>query len=271
MVPTAADDVLIGSGCTVTIDTAAAALNVSVASGGTLQYEDATARTLTVGASVTVDVSGTIQTAATGTVTGHVLSVTNLFNLGTIDLSTNADTAGAQIIFTGAGGGSWENLGTLDLRTVTVNKGTDSSSVLEVAPGSFTVQGGNTAGFLTIANGTVKIVGTDTFSNPLFATAAYTIPATGGFWLNDPNATVAGQNGSPTNNGSLRVSAGTLNVGTLGTSVMGAGAGASFVVEGGTLNYAGRLTSANVFVTYTQSGGTVNICTAGGCSRRPSA
>ena len=75
VVPTAADDVTIGSGCAVTIDTTAAALDVTVSSGGTLQYEDTTARTLTVGANVTVDTGGTLQSAATGAQTGHDLSV----------------------------------------------------------------------------------------------------------------------------------------------------------------------------------------------------
>ena len=109
---------MIGSGCTVTIDTAAAALNVSVSTGGTLQYEDTTARTLAVGANVTVDAGGTLQSAATGTQTGHILSVgANLVNAGTIDFSTNTDTAGASITFTGAANASLNNSGTLDLRT----------------------------------------------------------------------------------------------------------------------------------------------------------
>ncbi len=46
---------LITSGCTVTIDAAAAAYSVTVDSGGVLQYEDATARTLTSGINVTID------------------------------------------------------------------------------------------------------------------------------------------------------------------------------------------------------------------------
>ena len=41
--------------------------------------------------------------------------------------------------------------------------------------------------------------------------------------------------------------------------------GAAFTIEGGTMNVAGRLTGAAA-VTYTQSGGTVNICVAGGCT-----
>src|SRR5262249_53862571 len=66
-----------------------------------------------------------------------------------------------------------------------------------------------------------------------------------------------------------RLDNGTFNMGTVGTNVMGAGTGAIFLIQGGTMNVAGRLTSANP-VTYTQSGGTVNICTAGGCATTPS-
>jgi hypothetical protein len=221
VVPTAADDATITSGCSVTIDTAATALNLTVANGGTLQYEDTTARALTVGSNVTVDTGGVFQSAPTGAQTGHTLSVgANLVNLGTIDFSTNTDTAGASITFTGASNATLNNGGTLDLRTITVNKGTSSSSTLDFLPGgTVTVQGASTAGFLTISNGTFKISGSSALTNPVFAAAAYTIPATGGFWLNDANATVVGQAGSPSNNGSLRVSAGTLNIGTVGTNV----------------------------------------------------
>ena len=234
-VPTAADNVTIGSGCTVTIDTAATALSLIVFNGGVLQYEETTARTLAIGDYVTVGVGGTFQSAATGTQTGHVLSVGSLTNAGTIDFSTNTDMAGAGIVFTGAANTSMVNSGTLDLRQangITLNKGTSAASMLDFFPGgTITVQGANTAGFLTISNGTFRIVGSDTFSNPVFASATYTIPLTGAFWLNAPNVTVVGQAGSPTNNGLLRVSNGTLNVGTLGTHVVGAGVGAAFVVE----------------------------------------
>ena len=274
-VPTAADSVSIGNGCTVTIDTAATALSLIVFNGGVLQYEETTARTLAIGDYVTVGVGGIFRSAATGTQTGHVLSVSGgLTNGGTIDFSTNTDTAGAGIVFTGAANTSMVNSGSLDLRQangINLNKGTSAASTLDFFPGgTITVQGANTAGFLTIANGTFRIVSSDTFTNPVFASATYTIPLTGAFWLNAPNVTVVGQAGSPTNNGLLRVTAGVLNVGTLGTHVMGAGVGAAFVVEGGTLGLAGRLNSANAFVTYTQSGGAVNVCTAGGCTTTPS-
>ncbi|MGA9997225.1 MAG: hypothetical protein WBP93_17535 [Pyrinomonadaceae bacterium] len=271
-VPTGADDVTIQSGCTVTIDTPAVALSVNVQSGGVLQYDSGATRTLTVGQSVTIDSGGTFQSAATGTVTNHLLSVGgNLTNNGTLDFSTNANTAGADITFAGPTASTFGGSGaTTDIRTITVIK---PASTVEVTTTNFTVQGTTTDGapmaFATLTLGTLKISGSFTVTGRVFTAAGYTIPVGAGFWLNNPNFTVAGQAGSPTNNGVLRVSAGTFNMGTVGTNVMGAGAGAIFDISGGTMNVSGRLTSASA-VTYTQSAGTVNICTAGGCTTSPS-
>ena len=114
--------------------------------------------------------------------------------------------------------------------------------MLDFLPGgTITVQGANTAGFLTITNGTFRISGSGTFSNPVFTVAAYTIPATGGFWLNDANATVAGQNGSPTNNGSLRVTARHAQRRHARHQCHGRRRRRAFTIEGGTVNLAGRL------------------------------
>jgi fibronectin type 3 domain-containing protein len=273
VVPTANDNVTVVDGATVTIDTAATAFTVNVGTGGglpaVLQYEAATARTLAVGADVTNATNGTLQSATTGTQTGHVLSVGgNLTNNNVLDFSTNANTAGAGITFTSATNNTFGGAGALtDLRALTVNKGTSSASVIEVTTSNFTMQGVNTdvAGFLTLTNGTLKISGTFTATNRVFTAAAYSIPATAGFWLNNPNYIVAGQNGSPTNNGLLRVTQGTFNAGTSSGNAMGAGAGAAFTVEGGTTNFSGRLNTAAA-VTYTQTGGTVNVSTVGNAS-----
>ncbi|MDT5156998.1 MAG: hypothetical protein QOH51_1355 [Acidobacteriota bacterium] len=272
VVPTANDNVTIVDGATVTIDTAAVAFTVTVGTGGSpanLQWEPTTARTLTVGANVTIATNGIFQSATTGTQTGHVLSVgADLTNNGVLDFSTNANTAGAGITFTSATNNTFSGTGaTTDLRTLTINKGTSSASTLEVTTSNFTVQGVTTdvAGFLTLTNGTLKISGTFTATNRVFTVAGYTIGATTGFWLNNPNYTVAGQNGSPTNNGLLRISQGTFNVGTASGNAMGAGAGATFTIEGGTSNFTGRLNSASA-VTYTQTAGTVNVSTVGNAS-----
>jgi len=273
VVPTGGDNVTIGSGCTVTVDTAATALSLTVQSGGVVEFESATARTLTVVNNVTINNGGTVRSNASGTVTTHQLSVgTDLTNNGTLDFSTNADTAGAELRFNGAANNSFSGTGaTTDLRLLTINKGagtvTTGSPTLDVNLSNMSVRGlttGGIVGFLNTAtfNGIVKFSGTNTISDVVFQTTGYSIPSTAGFWLNNPNFTVAGLNGSPTMNGLLRVSNGTFNVGTATGNSMGGGAGALFIFEGGTSNFAGRLQTTSI-VSYTQSGGTVNVCTVG--------
>jgi len=204
--PTAADNVTIANGHTVTIDvTAAACLSLTVGQGvsGVLQYSTATARTLTVGGNVTIAAGGTFQSATGGTVTTHALSLSgSLTNNGTLDFSTNANAAGAGITFTGATSNSFSGTGaTTDIRTLTLNKGTSSANVLDLSTSAFTVQGTTTDGtpsaFLTLTNGTLKISGTFTGTHRLFSTAGYTIPASAGLWINDPSFTVAGRTARP--------------------------------------------------------------------------
>ncbi|HEX9988370.1 MAG TPA: fibronectin type III domain-containing protein [Chloroflexia bacterium] len=264
VVPTANDNVVIPTGAVVTIDTAAVAYSVTVNTGGVLQYEATTARTLTVTTSVTVDTGGTFQSAVTGTQVSHVLSVgTNLTNNGTLDFSTNTDTAGAGITFTGVVSSTFGGTGTTtDIRAITINKGTTSASILELNTSNFTVRGVNTdvAGYLTLTNGTFKISGTFTMANRTFTTATYTIPATGGIWLNNPNYTVSptASSSSTSNNGLFRITAGTYNIGIGVADQMRGGTGAVFTIEGGTINVSGAFDPQSA-VTYTQTGGTVNV------------
>ncbi|HKP69281.1 MAG TPA: fibronectin type III domain-containing protein, partial [Pyrinomonadaceae bacterium] len=163
-VPTSSDNVTIQSGCTVTVDTTTAvALSVTINSGGTLQAVTGTTNNLTIGGSLT--------------------------NNGVLDFSTNGDTTGGILTF-GAGlpdatfGGSGA---TTDVRAITIAKTTQAQTV-ELTATNFTVQSVNTdvAGFLTLTSGTFKISGTFTVTNRVFTAAAYTIPAGGGFWLNNP-------------------------------------------------------------------------------------
>ena len=272
IVPTGNDAVTIAAGTTVTIDTAAVAYSVAVA--GTLQFEQTTARTLTVATDVTIQGGATFQSNPAGTQTGHTLSVAgNLTNNGTLDFSTNADTAGAIISFTGATNATFSGTGaTTDIRQITVTKGTTPAAIVEVMPTHFTVRGVTTdtvvGGWLVMANGTLKLSGTFAGTSRVFAAAAYTIPVSFGFWLNNPNYTVAGQAGSATNNGVLRISQGTFNVGTASGNAMGLSAGSTAIVEGGAVSATGRfgVAAAGNAITYTQTGGTITVCTIGNAS-----
>lgn len=271
-VPTSGDAVTIASGATVTIDVAAQAYSVTVAGGGALEYETTTARTLTVSTDVAIQSGGTLQTGATGTVTTHVLSLGgSLTNDGTLDLSTNTNTAGATITFTGASNATFSGSGaTTDLYQLSINKST--GAILEIMPSTLTVRGlttGTSAWIVSpVVSGTLKLSGTFTFSGPTFTVTGYSIPATSGFWLNNPNYTITGQNGSPTLGGLLRVTQGTLNIGTAAGNSMAFSAGANVNVEGGTINAAGRfgVASSTNAITYNQSGGTITVCTVGNTS-----
>ncbi len=271
VVPSAGDIVTIVDGATVTVDTASQAFSVTVGQGGSgiLEFEQTTARTLTVGSNVTITTGATFRSNLAGTVTTHNLSVGgNLTNNGTLDFSTNADTAGAIITFTGAANSTFSGTGaTTDIRQITMNKGTTPASMMEITAANFTHRGVTTdvvGGWLVMANGTIKLSGTFTGSHRVFATATYIIPVSCGFWLNNPNYTVLGQAGGTTtvNNGLLRISQGIFNIGVGAGDGMGGGAGAVFTIEGGTLNSAGRIDPQNA-VTYTQSGGTVNVGVVG--------
>ncbi|GAB3870919.1 hypothetical protein GCM10028824_20120 [Hymenobacter segetis] len=259
VVPTAADDVTIVAGATVTLDVAATAASLTVAATGSLLTSATTAYSLQVAGSVT--------------------------NNGTLDLSASS-TIGSDLRFTGAGNAAFTGTGTTDLQTVSLAKSV-RADIVEMNLPTLSVQGSTTAGtgFLSTRittntvddmTGTLKISGTATISNRVFSNAAsYVIPATGGFWLNNANFTVASQTGSPIVNGSLRISTGTYNVGSSIGNSINFGSGAVYTQEGGTLNTVGRFTSftsatAAAAMTFTLSGGTMNISTVGNTSGTPS-
>jgi hypothetical protein len=269
VVPGAGDAVTIANGHVVTIDVAATAISLTV--NGTLEFEDATARTLTVSFDVTIANGGVFQTAATGTVTTHVLSLAgNLVNNGTLDFSTNTNTAGATLTFTGTNNSSVTGTGAVtDLRALTMSKSARAVEV-EFNVSNFSVRGASTAAnganfaLLTsaVGTGTLKFSGTNAFDGTLYA-GAYTIPSTMGLWINNPNFTANAFNGSITITGLFRMSAGTFNIGTASGNSMAFSSGSVISVEGGSIISVGRFgvaTSSNA-ITYTQTGGNIRVGT----------
>ncbi len=276
VVPSAGDNVTIVDGATVTIDaTATAACNsllVGQGVSGVLIFNATTARTITVGGNLFVSSGGTFQSAATGTITTHALSIAgNITNNGVLDFSTNTNTAGAGITFTGAANQLFSGTGgTTDLFTLTMTK-TALANLVDFNLSNFTVRGLSTAatGALLTTNtgtGTLKFSGSNTFSGTLWSTASYTIPSTLGIWLNNSNFSVTGLAGSPTMSGLLRLTAGTYTFGTAVGNAVGGAATSSFVIEGGTLNIASSLSIASSGASFTMSSGTVNVTTVANAS-----
>jgi hypothetical protein len=74
-------------------------------------------------------------------------------------------------------------------------------------------------------------------------TGTYVVPATGGFWLNNPNFTVNGRGGDLEIDGTLIVDAGTLNIGTNANNRLFYLTGTVITINGGTINVASRLTA----------------------------
>lgn len=269
VIPTATDSVTIKNGDVVTINMASTAYALLVGEGisGTLQFEATSIRTLTVVSNVTIAAGGIFQSATTGTTTAHTLYLGgNLTNNGTLDLSTNSNTAGANIEFTGPYNITFGGTGgTTNIRQLYINKGTNTS-IVELNPDNFTVRGSATdhaaAAFLQMNKGIFKISGSFTYTGRVFS-GAFLIPAQFGVWLNNPNFTIAAQGGNAQNNGMLRITSGTWNINTgISTLTGGAASAASFIIEGGTVNLAGRFVPS-AGASYNQSGGVFNVAVVG--------
>ena len=272
IVPTASDSVIISDGATVEIDATTAAcyaLVVGQGTSGIVQFRATPAATLNVSQSVYINTGGNFN-AGIGTLTTHTLTVGvsattpspgSIVNNGTLDFF---GTAGANITFFGNMNGSVTGAGVYDFRRITLNKGNVSLNrpVLTI-DAAFTTEGGSTVGMIqTHTAGVLQIAGSFTQTCVLYNAVTGTIPLLGGIWLNNPNFTVTAQNGDMTNNGLLRVSQGTYNISTLAAAVLNFGAGSQLWVEGGVLNHAARILTGSV-ITFTQSGGVINVATVG--------
>jgi hypothetical protein len=214
---------------------------------------------VTVGTFVTVASNGTFQ--VNGSDTGHILSIgTDLTNNGVLDFSTGPSRA-AGITFTGATSNTFGGTGgTTNIRTLTINKGTSSANILELTATNFTVQGATTDSSTAVPDVDQRHVqssGAFTAAFRTFTSAAYTIGASTGFWLNNPNYTCLRTERFPSDDaGLLRVSQGTYNVGTP-PAIQWEREWLQFTIEGGTSIC--RSTEHSQCCHYTQTGGTVNI------------
>ncbi|HML59146.1 MAG TPA: fibronectin type III domain-containing protein, partial [Ferruginibacter sp.] len=270
-VPTSSDNVTVGSGHEVVMDINGDAYSLTVTGGGILRSEELpspTARTVTVLNDVVINASSTIRSAALSplSVVNNTLSIGGNMTIngdGTFNGGASANGK-LNLVFTGATNNSFTSsaTATINLNTLTINKGAGPINILEFSPGAdFTSP---VAGFATLTNGILKLGGTATWSNPVIALSTPTISANGGIWLDNPNATVTAKNASSSISGYFRLSQGTYNIGTLATALIGGATTTNMIIEGGTLNVSGRLYfTTGAGTTFNMSGGTINVQTAG--------
>ncbi len=220
IVPLKNDSVFIDNNYTVYVDAADSCYNLIINQAGTLK--------------------------ATGQ-TGVLNIQKNLTNNGVVNLFTN-DTIKASLNFFGPQSSSYEGAGTNNIYKIGLDKAfygdiTPPAPYLDINLNNLTVKNvsTDTTGFIP-ANfrGIYKFSGTFNLTNRLFASANYSIPSSGGIWLNNPNFTIAGQTGNAQLNGLLHISQGNYNVGTAINNTLYQNTNSYFIMEGGKLNTTGR-------------------------------
>jgi fibronectin-binding autotransporter adhesin len=288
--PGAGDIAIICSGDTIVLDTSPGALAaLTVNAGGTLTIGDGNNRALTVngltsvagtlqfggGAACTLNASGgisnsgTFQVLTTSNAT-HALNVgADLANSGSFNLATDANSL-VNTTFNRNGNQTVSGAGaTTRFNRITVNMGATNANILDITATNFSINPAAPTNFLTLQNGTFRFSTSGTIT-PFTADPA--IGATEGFWLNNAGATVNSGNFdwtlSGTSNaarGLLRVSSGTLNLGTNADDDLVSANFSEVLLEGGALNIAGALRPSFGVddLRFTMSAGTLTVATVG--------
>jgi PKD repeat protein len=267
-VPGANDNVIIANGHTMTVNIGNVAChNLTIGQGGTPSVlrigNNNTARAMTVWGTVTIATNGTFQ-ANPASNTTHTLSIYgSIINNGVIDFQSDFNSLCnltflhpyANQTLSGTGATNRYNL-------ITVNKGTETKRILDVATSTFTAP----AGFLTLLNGSFRVSTTGAVAiTPFIANA--NIPVDARLWVNSPTATVSTTGGNINLYGTLTMSTGTLNVGNAANNSI-ISSGGFLSITGGTINVAGRFDRANVSTLsrLTMTGGTLILNTIGSTS-----
>jgi hypothetical protein len=262
-VPTANANVTIANGHTVTIDGDITINNITVATGGILLIgNDNTARTLNVLGSITVNAGAQFLVNTISNTSNHQLNITgDILNNNIFDLASDADSR-CQITFNRAGNQLMSGTGaSTRFYLMNLNMGSTNSNALDVTASNFLTQ---STGFLTITNGTFKYEAPNAIT-PFIANT--TIPLTGGLWVNNSSAVVTTTGGNLSYTGFVRVTAGTLNIGTAVDQQLLSNGG-DIIIEGGVVNVAGSFNRTNnVTITkFTMTGGTLRVAAVGSTS-----
>lgn len=267
-VPGPNDNVIIANGHTVTINiNNTACHNLTIGQGGTPSVlrmgNNNNARGMTIWGNITVATNGTFQVNSTSNATHNLDIYGNIINNGIVDFQPDANSFWNVTFLHPYANQTLSGTGTTNrYNLITVDKGTETKRILDIATTTFTAP----AGFLTLLNGTFKLSTTGVVAiTPFIANAD--IPFHSRLWINSATATVSTTGGNIDLYGIIAMSTGTLNVGNAANNSI-VSSGGLLTISGGTVNVAGRFDRANVSTLsrLTMSSGTLVLNTIGSTS-----
>ena len=248
---------------------AVAAKNLSVnnnlnITGGNLIFNNAFAQALTIGGNIAISSGALFNVATTGTAVNNTISIGgSLINNGTFDMSAGTGRLCA-VTFTGASNATISGNGsTTDFYSITVNKGSSYTPILDVTSTAFSCSNNTTP--LTLTNGTFRL--SSALSVNLSA-VGLTIPSTACLSSNGGSillATTADNNADIDLGGKIEILPGSGSI-TIGTStnvvnndIVYQGTGTPTIdIQGGTLFVNGQIRRSLLnslgSLTYKQSG-----------------
>jgi hypothetical protein len=236
---------------------------------GNLQYPNNSVQNVTVNGNVTVAAGSLFNVASANAATNTLSIQGNLTNNGIFDMTAGA-TQICNVIFTGSTNTKIQGTTATqtDFNTLTVNKGVDRTSILEVTVNAMTL---NTAlaSAMTLTNGTFRL--SANLPLTLSTTSAFTVPSTA--CLSATNGTI--NLCTANNNAADLLLHGRLELTNSGIVNVGNGTGANNDIEysssgypeisisGGNLNVDGQIrrNTANTLgsLVFNQSGGTITV------------
>jgi len=209
--------------------------SVSPANTTTFTFQDGQILDLIVTGDISVDTNSILEAESSGSTTHTIELSSDFTNAGSVDFSTGSTNV--DITFKSASDATISGAGsTFDFNSVVLNKGVNSTNVLELNAANATISGD-----ITLTNGTLKLTVSQTIT--LANNVAFSIPATTQLWLNGATAEITGT-GSLSLVGKLLVDSGTLNVGTSNQNNVieySASGSPEIEINGGTITVASQI------------------------------
>ncbi|RQO66030.1 hypothetical protein DBR43_27705 [Pedobacter sp. KBW06] len=234
--------------------------NLTVSSGTMSMGNSATVQKITVNGNLSVASGATFGVSASSDAT-HLLTIGgNVVNSGTFNLRQDANSL-CNVIFSKNGNQTISGAGAVtSFNNITTNMGSVNTNSLEVTAAGFSAPNG----FLTLNNGSFNLNNSGLTISPFLADITdvpYLVPASSGLWVNA--GTINSANMNWTIAGQVKVTGGTMNIGTTAGNNALALDQARITVNGGNLNIAAAIGNPAAAWQYEMQGGQTTLNTAG--------